>query len=261
LSLNTIKSALSRESRVTATVGIHWTHDAGVDIRAANAGDGEGTVPLLEQVQKVEGLEVETLLGDMAYSDGDLREAVAEPGVDLVAKVPPVTNGGRFPKTDFRIDNENKEVTCPAGNTTGDARTITDHKGRPATAYRFAPDTCVPTARCATSAPPPPRAARSSWAATTTASRRPEPARGIRRPRRCCVSGPRVERKSTTSRTCGWQGPLPGPAKNEAAGSACRDGRQLQTARRPRRVRKYRYLRRLRPKRISTFGFGVVTAI
>jgi hypothetical protein len=115
----------------------------GVDVRPANAGDGEGAVPLLEQVQQVPGLEVETLLGDMAYSDGDVREAVEGHGVKLVAKVPPVTNGGRFPKTDFKVDNENKEVTCPVGNTTRDARKVKDHKGRPATAYRFAADMCA----------------------------------------------------------------------------------------------------------------------
>jgi len=61
----------------------------------------------------------------------------------LVTKVPPVTNGGRFPKTDFRIDNENKQVTCPAGNTTSVTRTVKDHKGRKATAYLFERATCA----------------------------------------------------------------------------------------------------------------------
>ena len=70
----------------------------GVDVRAGNAGDGEGAAPLLKDVQETEGIEIETLLGDMAYSDGDVREAVEEDGTELVAKVPPVTNGGRFPK-------------------------------------------------------------------------------------------------------------------------------------------------------------------
>lgn len=114
----------------------------GVDVRAANAGDGDGAAPLLEQVQAVDGVEVETLLGDMAYSDGDVRQAVEEQGVELVAKVPPVTNSGRFPKTDFIIDNDQGQVTCPAGNTTRDARQIKDHKGRRATAYTFDRDMC-----------------------------------------------------------------------------------------------------------------------
>jgi len=75
-----------------------------VAVRAGNAADQDGTLPLREKVQKVAGVEVETLLGDMAYSDPELREATEEVGVDLVAKVPPVTNAGRFPKTDFSID-------------------------------------------------------------------------------------------------------------------------------------------------------------
>jgi len=114
----------------------------GVAVRAGNASDGEGAAPLLTAVQGVEGIEVETLLGDMAYSDGDVREAVEEAGAKLVAKVPPVTNGGRFPKTDFDIDLAAAQVRCPAGNTTGDVRPTTDHKGRPAMMFVFDAATC-----------------------------------------------------------------------------------------------------------------------
>ena len=115
----------------------------GVDVRAANAPDGDGAVPLLEAVQGIDGVEVETLLGDMAYSDGDVREAVEEAGAELVAKVPPVTNSGRFPKTDFGIDTGAGTVTCPAGVTTSDAKKAKDHKGRPGLEFRFPTPTCV----------------------------------------------------------------------------------------------------------------------
>jgi Transposase DDE domain/Transposase domain (DUF772) len=114
----------------------------GVDVRAGNAGDGEGAAPLLEEVQGVDGVEVETMVGDMAYSDGDVREAVEEAGAELVAKVPPTTNGGRFPKTDFTINTRAGSVTCPAGHTTFDARPTTDHKRRPATLFLFPAETC-----------------------------------------------------------------------------------------------------------------------
>jgi hypothetical protein len=117
----------------------------GVDVRAGNAGDGDGAAPLLGKVQATDGVDVERMLGDMAYSDGDVREAVEAEGVELVAKVPPVTNAGRFPKTDFTVDLEAGTVTCPAGNTTSDARKVKDHKGRRADAYRFDAATC---ARC-----------------------------------------------------------------------------------------------------------------
>lgn len=115
----------------------------GVDIRAGNAGDGEGAAPLLAKVQGIDGIEVDTLLGDMAYSDGDVREAVEAEGAKLVAKVPPVTNAGRFPKTDFSVDLAAGEVTCPVGKTTSDARETKDHKGRPALRYIFDAATCA----------------------------------------------------------------------------------------------------------------------
>jgi hypothetical protein len=115
----------------------------GVGVRAGNAGDGDGAAPLLAKVQATDGVEVERLLGDMAYSDGDVREAVEAEGAELVAKVPPVTNGGRFPKTDFIVDLQAGTVTCPAGQTTSDARPVKDHKGRRADAYRFDTATCA----------------------------------------------------------------------------------------------------------------------
>ncbi len=114
----------------------------GVEVRAGNAGDGEGAAPLLSKVTEAEGIEVATLLADMAYSDGDVREAVEEQGTTLVAKVPPTTNSGRFPKTEFSIDLGAGTVTCPAGQTTSDARRAKDHKGRPATMFYFEARTC-----------------------------------------------------------------------------------------------------------------------
>lgn len=115
----------------------------GVDVRAGNAGDGEGAAPLLAHVTATERIEVTMLLADMAYSDGDVREAVEAQGTELVAKVPPLTNSGRFPKTDFRIDLDAGTVTCPAGQTTSDARPAKDHKGRPATMFHFDAKVCA----------------------------------------------------------------------------------------------------------------------
>ena len=80
--------------------------------------------------------------GHGLFRRGRAREAVEQAGADLVAKVPPVTNAGRFPKTDFDIDLTSGRVTCPAGQTTGDARPSKDHKGRPAT-FHFAAGTCA----------------------------------------------------------------------------------------------------------------------
>ena len=115
----------------------------GVDVRAGNAADGEGAASLLEAVQGIPGVDVETLLGDMAYSDGDVREAVEEAGAEMVAKVPPTTNGGRFPKTDFDVDTAAATVTCPAGQTTTQSKKAKDHKGRRGLLFVFPAATCA----------------------------------------------------------------------------------------------------------------------
>jgi Transposase DDE domain/Transposase domain (DUF772) len=109
----------------------------GLDVRAGNAGDGEGAIPLVDQVTATPGLTLATVVGDMAYSDGDLRAGMEQRGVDLVAKVPPLSNGGRYPKTDFYIDSAAGEVTCPAGAVSTDATPSRDHKGRPGLLFRF----------------------------------------------------------------------------------------------------------------------------
>jgi hypothetical protein len=115
----------------------------GVDIRAGNAADGDGAAPLLGQVMALPGIAIQLLMGDMAYSDGDVRQAVEDQGVELVAKVPPATNGGRFPKTDFVIDPEVPSARCPAGHTTTEARSNKDHKGRRVVRLVFAADICA----------------------------------------------------------------------------------------------------------------------
>jgi hypothetical protein len=115
----------------------------GVDVRAGNAADGEGATPLLAEVQHIPGVSVATLLGDMAYSDGDVRQGVEDLGATLVAKVPPVNNGPYYPKTSFYIDLPRGEVTCPAGEVTSDARPGQDHKGRPALTFVFDAHSCA----------------------------------------------------------------------------------------------------------------------
>ncbi len=82
-----------------------------------------------------------------------LRRAGAEARrVDLVAKVPPATNAGRYPKTDFYVDLEAGEVTCPAGEVTTAATPGRDHKGRPGRCSASTPPS-VPPAPCEPIAP------------------------------------------------------------------------------------------------------------
>src|SRR5437879_5026404 len=63
---------------------------------------------------------VEETIGDSAYGDGQTRQAFHDAGRVLIAKVPPVTNRGFFPKTDFQIDLGTMTCTCPAQQTTDD---------------------------------------------------------------------------------------------------------------------------------------------
>lgn len=114
----------------------------GVALGAGNGSDGEAAAPLVGHIRD-RGLDIDTVVGDMAYSDGDVRVAVEAAGAKLVAKVPPVTNAGRFAKTDFAIDLTARTVTCPAGEVSSDARRAKDHKGRATTRFVFAADVCA----------------------------------------------------------------------------------------------------------------------
>jgi DDE family transposase/transposase-like protein DUF772 len=91
----------------------------------ANLLDGAApdTAGLLEQVQRIEertGQPVAETLGDCAYGSGETRQAFADAGRELLAKVPQEkTNGGLFPKSAFVLDLVNSTVTCPQGHTIG----------------------------------------------------------------------------------------------------------------------------------------------
>lgn len=144
----------------------------GVAVGAGNGGDGEAAAPLLAAVQRslataggpadpapdpsadvtadaaaAGAVDVGTLLADMAYSDGDTRVAVEEAGAALVAKVPPVSNAGRLPKTEFTVafdtDDQAVGITCPAGQRTSDRSQVRDHKGRPAQRFTFPAEVCA----------------------------------------------------------------------------------------------------------------------
>ncbi|CAN5880242.1 IS1182-like element ISGvi6 family transposase [soil metagenome] len=130
-----------------------------IDVRAGNAADGDAAAPAVQRIndmftaitedseadEEETGLRVATLVGDMAYSDGDVREAVEAAGAALVAKVPPTSNSGRFPKTDFvlDLDADTPAATCPADVTTTTTVKTNDHKGRRTFAFAFPAATCA----------------------------------------------------------------------------------------------------------------------
>jgi len=110
-----------------------------VAVLAGNAPDAERALELVEQSEANTGCAVGGTMGDCAYGDGATRQAFADAGRNLVAKVPTVTNQGCYPKTAFAIDLARGACTCPGEQTTTDFRLA-----RAGGAFRFAAAVCAP---------------------------------------------------------------------------------------------------------------------
>jgi len=89
-----------------------------VDVLAGNAGDSEGALELTRASEENTGLEVRETIGDCAYGSGSTRQAFADEGRQLVAKVSGPGRRGQIAKEAFEIDLEQMTCTCPAGQTT-----------------------------------------------------------------------------------------------------------------------------------------------
>ena len=89
-----------------------------VEVLPGNAPDNLGALELVERSEASTGVPVEESLGDAAYGDGDTRQAFADAGRTLIARVPGRPNRTHLPKEDFHIDLEAGSCTCPAGNVT-----------------------------------------------------------------------------------------------------------------------------------------------
>jgi len=135
------KSSSVRFEGHKAAIGVDA--DSGVildaQVRAGNDNDCSGALEAVGRIEAAHDVTVTRTLGDCAYGDGATREAFAEAGRELVAKVPkPATRAGQLPKSQFDIDTLAGTVTCPGGHTTSHSTrlTITQH-GQPATARVF----------------------------------------------------------------------------------------------------------------------------
>ena len=89
-----------------------------MEVLSGNAADNLGALELVEQSEANTGVAVDEALGDAAYGDGDTRQAFADAGRTLIARVPGRPNRKHFPKEDFLIDLELGTCTCPAGQVT-----------------------------------------------------------------------------------------------------------------------------------------------
>ncbi len=110
-----------------------------VQVRPANEHDA---VPLVGLVRQQE-----VLLCDGAYGTTDARASLGELGVQIVAKLRPLTDGKHIGKEEFVIELEANEgkgsVTCPAGVTTTDYRMARDGQNRPVKLFRFPREVCA----------------------------------------------------------------------------------------------------------------------
>ena len=75
-----------------------------VEVLPGNAPDNLGALELVERSEANTGAPVEEALADAAYGDGDTRQALADAGRSLIARVPGRPNKAHFPKEDFLID-------------------------------------------------------------------------------------------------------------------------------------------------------------
>ena len=104
-----------------------------VDVLPGNAPDNLGALELVEASEASTGSVVEEAMGDVAYGDGGTRQAFADAGRRLVAKVPGRPDRNTFPRMTSHLDLAAGSCTCPAGQVT---RTIvpagkrTDRTGR-----------------------------------------------------------------------------------------------------------------------------------
>jgi hypothetical protein len=110
-----------------------------VAVLPGNAQDHEQALALVEQSEADTGCAVAETHADGAYGDGETRQAFADAGRRLVAKVPAEQNGGRFTKGDFALDLGAGTCTCPGGQQSRDFWPRPGGGGL----FRFAAEVCA----------------------------------------------------------------------------------------------------------------------
>jgi transposase len=117
-----------------------------VEVRPANEYDADAACSMVEQQKESVGLLPKELLCDGAYGSAAVRADLGKLGVEVVAKLRPLTDSKHFRKDQFEIDlfaNDGKgSVTCPAGVTTTDFRMARDGKYRSVKLFRFPREVC-----------------------------------------------------------------------------------------------------------------------
>ena len=114
-------STLFTGHKATVAVDVESQIIVAVEALPADAGDATGVLGLVSQAEENTGQDITQTLADCAFGAGAIRQAFADSGRELIAKVPQEKNGrtGLLPKSAFQIDLKNNTVTCPGGHTTG----------------------------------------------------------------------------------------------------------------------------------------------
>src|SRR5712691_352205 len=147
------KSASKRFTGHKASVAVDVESQLILDatVLAGSAGDASEAREQVERVEAATGQTVAATLGDCAFGGGETRQAFADAGRELVAKVPQESeNGGLFPKRAFVIDLEQNTVTCPGGQTSG--RFTPEKDGGKTFHFGVACQGCPLRAHCTTAA-------------------------------------------------------------------------------------------------------------
>lgn len=117
-----------------------------IGVRPANEYDADAAPELVGGQRESVGLVSEELLCDGAYGSANVRARLEEMGVEVVAKMRPLTDSRHFRKDEFDIDlsaNDGRgSITCPAAVTTTDYRMARDGWHRPVKLFRFPREAC-----------------------------------------------------------------------------------------------------------------------
>lgn len=110
-----------------------------------NEYDGKKFQPMISGIEEHYDLQVASSTGDGAYGSGDNRADCAEKGIDLISPMAETHKG--IGKSQFRIDLEKNQITCPEGQITSEWKWTKDQKGRKVRRFQFLAESCLTCTR------------------------------------------------------------------------------------------------------------------
>ena len=245
-----VSTATSSTSSPTRTPSWCWASRCG----PATPATGREPPRCRRRCDPPPGVEVDTLLGDMAYSDGDVRAGVGGTGRGAGGQGPAGHQRRPLPQNRLLHRPGRREVTCPAGESPP-TPARPDHKGRPGLLFHFDPAECAicPLRADCTAA--------DGGRTIIVGLHHHRIAGGPGRPgdpqiKPCCAGGPKWNARSTTSRTSACAKPATGADAKPNFKPFWPPPSPTSTSRRPRRPRPSHPHR---PGRLSQPGYFLAT--